>query len=345
MDVRPLIDLCEEEIAAKGFPGAAFAVGNDRETAFGTAGHFTYDPASPSMSEDALFDMASVTKVMATTAAAMLLFDDGRIELDQPVQSILPGFEGQDKEGVTLRNLLVHDSGLPAYATLTKYATKEEAQSAVLHLKLQAKPGEKTVYSCMSAITLQLVIEHVSGMGLDDLLKKRLWTPLGMENTLYNPGPKNKSRCVPTEGDIQGRVHDPAAYACGGVSGNAGLFSTVRDVAAYLRFMLDKGVANGQQIICAQTIADWTKRQDPKSTRGLGWDTKSKTGSSAGSKFSMKSFGHTGFTGTSVWVDPENRVFATLLTNRVHPTAENQRITKFRPKFHDRAFELLTAGT
>jgi serine-type D-Ala-D-Ala carboxypeptidase len=147
IDVRPLVELCEAEIGERGFPGAAFAVGNAKETAFGTAGRFTYEPGATKIAPDSIFDMASVTKVMATTAAAMLLFDDGRLDLDRPVASYLPAFVGKDKEAATPRNLLLHDSGLPAYATLTGYESPEEARMAALKLPLKANPGERTEYS------------------------------------------------------------------------------------------------------------------------------------------------------------------------------------------------------
>jgi len=345
---QPLIELCESGIADRAFPGAAFVVGHAEGSVFGFAGRHTYAPESPPIGSESLFDMASVTKVMATTAAAMLLHDDERLDLDRPVSETLSAFTGGEKGTVTPRNLLLHDSGLPAYATLTKYATKEEARAAVLALPLGAKPGEKTVYSCMSMITLMQVVESILGEPMDAFLQRRLWAPLGMTETFFNPPDSVRARCVPTEEDktlrnklIQGEVHDPAAWACGGVSGNAGLFSSVRDVDRYLRLMLDKGAFGGKQVICANTIETWTKRAGTKSTRGLGWDTKSARGSSAGSKFSIQSFGHTGFTGTSVWVDPENRIYAGLLTNRVYPTAENPKITAFRPKFHDLAFDVL----
>lgn len=348
ISAKPLIELCESGIAKQAFPGAAFVIGNGDESVFGYAGRHTYDLSSPAIGSESLFDMASVTKVMATTPAAMLLVDDEKLDIERPVAAYLPSFVGENKEVITPRNLLLHDSGLPAYATLTKYATKEEARSAVLALPLRTKPGEKTEYSCMSMITLMQVVESILGEPMDAFLKRRLWEPLGMYETMYNPPEALKPRCVPTEEDktlrkrlIQGEVHDPAAWACGGVSGNAGVFSSVRDVDRYLRLMLDKGAFAGKQIVCASTIETWTKRAEPKSTRGLGWDTKSARGSSAGSKFSMRSFGHTGFTGTSVWVDPENGIYAALLTNRVYPTAENPKITAFRPKFHDLAFDIL----
>lgn len=348
ISAKPLIELCESGIADGAFPGAAFVVGDADESTFGFAGRHTYAPEAPEIGSESLFDMASVTKVMATTPAAMLLHDDGKLPLDDPVSTYLPAFSGGDKDNVKVRNLLLHDSGLPAYATLTKYPTPQEARAAVLALPLRAKPGEKTEYSCMSMITLMQVVEAIAGEPMDAFLKRRLWGPLGMSETMFNPSDAVKARCVPTEEDkslrnrlIQGEVHDPAAWACGGTSGNAGLFSSIRDVDRYLRLMLDKGVFGGQQILCSNTIESWTKRAESKSTRGLGWDTKSRRGSSAGSKFSMHSYGHTGFTGTSVWIDPENRLYAALLTNRVYPTADNSKITAFRPKFHDLAFDLI----
>jgi len=200
----------------------------------------------------------------------------------------------------------------------------------------------------MSMITLQQVLESISGEPLDTLLKRRIYTPLGMRDTTFNPGEALKERCVPTEDDqelrkrlLQGEVHDPAAFACGGLSGNAGLFASILDMCSYARLMLNKGASEAGQLICAKTIENWTKKQTLKSTRALGWDTRSPEGSSAGSKFSLKSFGHTGYTGTSIWIDPENGFFAVLLTNRVHPTSNNDRILAFRPRFHDAVFEAL----
>ena len=348
IDVAPLVALCEKGIAKRGFPGAAFAIGNRETTAYACVGHFTYAPESPKVGEDSLFDLASLTKVFATTPCAMLLYDDGRLDLDKPVQDYVKGFVGANKETITSRNLLLHNSGLPAYANLSKYANKDEARAAVLALPLQAAPGEKTVYSCMSMITLQQVMESILGTPMDAFLNARLWGPLGMPSTMYNPPASLKERCVPTEDDktlrkhlIQGEVHDPAAFYCGGLSGNAGLFSTVRDGALYLRMMLDKGEAHGKQIICAQTVESWTKAASEASSRGLGWDTRAVEGSSAGHRFSLKSYGHTGYTGTSAWVDPENGIFVLLLTNRVYPDDKSQAMTKFRPEFHNLAFEVL----
>lgn len=366
MDISSLIDLCQKQVEVKTFPGAAFALGNSKETAFGYLGNFTYKSDSPKVSPESIYDLASLTKVMATTAAAMLLFDDEKLDLERPVAEYLPAFAGADKGKVTVRNLLLHDSGLPAYANLSKSKAPEEARGAVLALKLEAKPGAKTVYSCMSMITLLQVVEKILGDfppptpssfsagaknkegAMDTFLKSRLWEPLGMKDTSYNPSEEVKARCVPTvekdekrRREIKGEVHDPAAFYCGGLSGNAGLFSTASDVARFARLMLDKGAAGSQQIICASTIETWTKKQSDKSTRALGWDTKSPEGSSAGTKFSIKSFGHTGYTGTSLWIDPENQFFAVLLTNRVYPDDKNAAHNTFRPKFHDAAFDVL----
>ncbi len=357
-----LTKLVESAIADGAFPGAAFAVGKDDQVWFGYAGRHRYDSASPKVGPDTLWDMASCTKVVGTTPAAMLLFDDGALRLETRVQEILPGFAGDGKSVVKVRDLLLHESGLPAYASLqSRCRTPEESRKAVLELPLQYQAGTKTVYSCMGFITLYQVIEKVAGKGIDRLLRERLFGPAGMKGACYNPTPALRKKCAPTEKldswrpkiedergfkrvdplYTQGEVHDPAALMVGGVSGNAGLFCTAGDVAAYLKMMLHNGKADGRQVLCARTVSEWTKRNSLRSTRGLGWDTKSPEGSSSGAKFSMASFGHTGYTGTCVWVDPEARIFATLLANRVHPTSENLKISDFRPKFHDLVYDLL----
>jgi CubicO group peptidase (beta-lactamase class C family) len=348
MDTSKLIELCEKEVAKRTFPGAAFALGRQGEVDFGLVGAFTYEPDSSKVAKDSLFDLASVTKVMATTAAAMLLHDDGKLDLDTPLRDFFPEYAEGERRIVTVRNLLLHDSGLPAYANLSKSKTREEALAAVRGLPLKAKPGEKSVYSCISMITLMQVVEKTVGGPMDAFLRARLWEPLGMRNTMFNPPEEFRARCVPTSSEdkqrgraVKGEVHDPAAFYCGGLSGNAGLFASVEDVSRFLMLILNKGAAGSQQIICAKTVESWTKRQSDKSTRALGWDTNAEGGISAGSKFSRSSFGHTGYTGTSVWVDPENNFFAALLTNRVFPDDKNTAHNAFRPTFHDAAFDIL----
>lgn len=373
ISAQPLHELCRQGVREKAFPAASFSVGTKDEVAVGCVGRFTYDETAPNVQPDSLFDLASVTKVVGTTSAAMLALDDGLLDLDKPVVDYLPEFapgkeptwdEGwppepiepdqapnqDDKAKVKVRDLLLHCSGLPAYSTFHRTTkTPEEARAAVLGLKLSYATGTKMVYSCMGFISLQQLLQRVTGKALDVFLKERVWDPLGMSDTMYNPPLERRSSCVPTEVDklrglIQGQVHDPAAFAMGGVSGNAGLFSTATDLAKFAQCMLRKGDGGGRQIFCSATVESWTTKQTDRSTRGLGWDTKSPEGSSAGSKFSMKSYGHTGFTGTTIWIDPENGIFAVLLTNRVYPTEDNPRLTAFRPRFHDAAFDLLKNG-
>lgn len=366
MDLGPLVKLCEQAVRDGVFPGAAFAVGTAQKTEIGCVGRQRYEAAAPEITPATLFDMASVTKVFATTTAAMLLHDDGKLDIAAPVARYLPEFSVDAKKEIAVRNLLVHDSGLPAYANYQgKLTTCEAVRQALLEEKPINPVGKTTVYSCLNAISLQRVIEAIAGVSLDRFLSLRVFGPLGLSSTLYCPPEVEWSRTAPTEkmakwrlafrpnpptepdaieraleAWIQGEVHDPLAYMQGGVSGNAGLFSTVGDTAKFLRMMLEKGSGSGKQIVCSGTVEEWTRKQGSGSSRSLGWDTKSANGSSAGSKFSLRSFGHTGFTGTSVWVDPENEVFAVLLTNRVHPTSENGKIAQFRPKFHDLVFRL-----
>lgn len=366
MDLGPLLELCEQGVRDGVFPGAAFAVGSAQKTEVGCVGRQRYEPSAPEITPATLFDMASVTKVFATTTAAMLLHDDGKLDIAAPVARYLPQFAVEGKKEITVRNLLVHDSGLPAYANYQgKLTTCEAVRQALLEEKPINPVGKTTVYSCLNAISLQRVIEALAGVPLDRFLSQRVFGPLGLTSTLFCPPEADWSLAAPTEkmarwrlsfrkepptqpedieralgAWIQGEVHDPLAYMQGGVSGNAGLFSTVGDTAKFLRMMLEKGSGSGKQIVCSGTVEEWTRRQGSESSRSLGWDTKSAKGSSAGSKFSMRSFGHTGFTGTCVWVDPENELFAVLLTNRVHPTSENSKTTQFRPKFHDLVFRL-----
>lgn len=364
--VSKLVEVLQGGVREGVFPGAGFAVGNAQHIWTGFAGRTTYDPDSPEVGPDHLWDMASTTKVLATTSVAMMLFDDGALSLEARVSHILPDFLGDQKPFVKVRDLLLHESGLPAYANLVPgFPEPEAARERVHRLALVHDPGSRTVYSCMGFIALQSCLEKVSGEPLDQLLSKRLFEPLGLHRTCYNPTPDQARMCVPTErlddtrrqvedrrgwerlrdDFIQGRVHDPAAMMVGGVSGNAGLFSTPAEAGRILQVMLREGAAEGRQVFCARTVREWTTRNSGRSTRALGWDTKSPEGSSAGKRFSSSSFGHTGFTGTSVWVDPEDGLFAVLLSNRVHPTSQNTAITDFRPTFHDEVHRLLAPSS
>ena len=350
----------EAAIADGAFPGACYAVGTRKEVAFKALGRSMYCPESEPVRIDTIWDLASVSKVFATTTAAMMLLDEGKLDLDRPVSDDIPAFGAHGKEKLTPRNLLVHDSGLAAFhGYQLKYTKAEDAVAAIYAEPLTYLTGTKMVYSDLGIITLANLIAKLSETPFDAYVKARLFDPLGLKDTLYNPDPARRARCAPTETVepwrielrklrgvdrrgaacphpdaatyIQGEVHDPNAMLLGGVAGHAGLFSTVGDLAKFLAMML----AEGQKWVKPETVALFTRRQAEASSRGLGWDTRSATGSSSGSKFSMRSFGHTGYTGTSVWCDPGRQVFVALLTNRVHPSSENLKISAVRPQFHD----------
>ena len=354
---RGLTELLQSGIEEKVFPGAACAFGVDDHTYFATAGHHTYNENSKPITQHTMWDLASVTKVTATTSIALTLYQEGVLDLDAHVQHLIGEFEGGAKDEVRVRNLLLHDSGLPPYRNLTKYRVPKDARHELFCTELSADPTEKTAYSCLGFVTLMEYMERLTGDPMERLLHERVTGPLGMVDTTYNPIYDQRKECSPTEQYddwrfglenergfkrvqnefIQGAVHDPIAYIIGGVSGNAGLFSKITDMAKIARAWME---ASGPFVREAMDL--FSAKQEEKSTRGLGFDTKSPKGASSGTKFSMKTFGHTGFTGTCVWVDPVERRFMVLLGNRVHPTSENGKISQFRPRFHDAAVELLS---
>lgn len=308
-----------------------------------------YAPATDS----SIYDLASITKVVATTTALMMLVDGGLIRLDDPVRKHIPEWRGTAaKEGVTIRNLLLHNAGLAAYGPLWRELRgREQYRRRIAAMSLEYEPGTRTVYSDFGIIMLGLIIEQVSGQTLDVLLRERVFGPLDMRDTGFNPlewpygtldinGDADRprapadpviARIAPTEIDtvfrmrhIRGQVHDENAFALGGVAGHAGLFSSARDLAVFAQMMLNGGYYGGRRFIDPATIAHFTARQSEQSSRALGWDTPV-AGSSAGDYFTAASYGHTGFTGPSIWIDPERDVFVVLLMNRVNPTRENQR--------------------
>ena len=332
------------------FPGAVVLVEKNGKIIFEKAfGHFTYDKNSRQMTLNTLFDLASLTKVISTTTCAMICFDRGLFKLDDKVLKYIPQFAQNGKGNITIRNLLLHNSGLPAFKQYYKmFDNGEDVLNDIYSTKLDYPTGTKTVYSDLGIITLGKIIEKVTGMKLDKFALKEIFNPLGMKNTMYNPPDSLKNRCAPTEHDdywrhrqIQGEVHDETASMLGGVAGQAGLFSTAEDIAKVLQMLLQDGKFDGRQIIKSGTVKLFTKRQSQNSSRALGWDTKSKTGSSAGDLFSGDSYGHTGFTGTSVWTDPERKLFVVFLTNRVYPTRKNHKLFKVRPALHNSVIKTL----
>lgn len=338
-----------QAISEKAFPGAAAAWGNDKSVSFAFQGRTRYDEAAPAVDESVLWDLASVTKVASTTSTALVLHHSGELDLDASAQAYAPRFA---HEGPTIRDLLLHRSGLPAYASFQATCrTPEESEDALYALAVRQEAPAATVYSCMGFMVLQRVIESITGETLAEAAKRRVFDPLGMTSTLYAPGADLRPRCAPTEelpawrkaiedergfvrvqdSHIQGGVHDPAAFMVGGISGNAGLFSTIGDMAKWAQHMAQGGGA----VIDPHTLGIWRRRQTEESTRALGFDTKSPKGSSAGELFGPRSFGHTGYTGTSVWMDPDTARWGVLLTSRVHPKDGNMAISKVRPAFYD----------
>jgi CubicO group peptidase (beta-lactamase class C family) len=343
--------LLDASLADGAAPGAAVVVGRHGRIVH-SKGYGRTGPAgdAPAVTDSTLWDLASLTKVVATTTAAMILVDDGRLDLDAPINRYLNGWSREgDRARITVRNLLLHDSGLPPFATLWRTARGRRAYfDAIAATALDTAPGERTAYSDFSAILLGLIVERISGQSLDRFVEARLFAPLGMRETGFRPltwhdakGHGVRDRVAPTEIDtvfrmthVHGAVHDENAFALGGVAGHAGLFSSARDLGSFAIMMLNGGSFDDTRIIDEPTVRQFTRRHGDASSRALGWDTPSGR-SSAGDWFSAVSFGHTGFTGTSLWMDPERDVFVVLLTNRVNPTRENQRHARLRRELAD----------
>ncbi len=342
-DFSKVDSMMEAAIEKHVFPGGVLLIGKGGKVIYEKPfGHFTYDENSTADSKETIFDLASVSKVVGTTTAAMILYDKGKLKLDEKVSHYLPAFAKNGKEDVTVRNLLLHNSGLIPYRDyMSLYKTKDEVINSIMNEKLQYSIGSETVYSDLNMIVLQQILEKISGKPLDVFLKENVFKPLNMNRTMYNPPKELWYYCPPTslksvgEKRNKGVVHDGNAFILGGVSGHAGLFSTAEDLAVFLQMMMQNGKYGEKQIVKTSTVKQWTKRQSPESSRGIGWDTKSEEKSSAGVLFSKNSFGHTGYTGTSLWVDRNRDLFVILLTNRVYPDENNTQIIDFRPRIHD----------
>lgn len=325
-------------------PGAALAIGrHGRLVRLRGYGRQDWDAGSPPVTDSTLYDLASLTKVVGTTTAIMQLVEAGRLELDAPVGRYLPEWGEGWKESVTVRDLLRHRAGLPPFRPFWRELTGREAyRRAIGELPPAYPPGEQTVYSDLGFITLGFVAERIAGEPLDVLLQRSLFGPLELRETRFAPPASIRERIAPTEIDtifrhahLRGVVHDENAYALGGVAGHAGLFSSARDLAVFAQRMLDaaRGVST-PHFPAPATVSAFVRRQDPASSRALGWDTPSER-SSAGRFMTASAFGHTGFTGTSMWVDPELDLFVVLLTNRVNPTRDNRRHIPLRRALHD----------
>ena len=346
--------IIRDAIEQQAFPGAALAVAHNGALVASYAfGRFTYDEDAPQVVPETVFDLASLTKVVATTTAAMILFERRRLDLEAPVAETLPEFvvlspphQKARREAVTVRMLLAHSSGLPAYERLYEFAeNRKELLRAAITTRLTADPGTRAEYSDIGFILLGEVLERIAGEPLDQFAQREVFDLLGLRRTWFVPPLDLRPQLPPTEHDrsfrkrvIQGEVNDENAWVMGGVSGHAGMFASATDVALFAQCML-KG---GAPLVKPETVALFTRRQEePHGTsRALGWDTPSHP-SSSGQRFSPSSFGHLGFTGTSLWIDPKRQLAVTLLTNRTWPDRSTQKIREVRPVLHDAIVEAI----
>lgn len=371
---RAAYAILDQAIASRVFPGCALAVTLRGELiAHHARGHFTYDAVSPAVETASIFDLASVTKVIATTTMAMILYERGLLDLEAPITAIVPEFATEDprRRDVTLRMLLAHASGLPAYEKLfLRTRTREQLLEAAFTTVLAEDPGTRAVYSDLGFIILGVALERLADEPLDTFCQREIFGPLAMTHTTFNPAKAWRERIVPTADErgscgtdtpvrqppqsptpsiastfrgrvIQGEVQDENASLLGGVAAHAGLFAPAEDVALFAHAML----SGGRPILRAETVELFTRREiTPAGTsRALGWDTPSSP-SQSGKYFGGRSYGHLGYTGTSLWIDPDRQISVTLLTNRTWPDCQNQAIKRVRPAFHDAVMEALRGG-
>ena len=344
-----VLDVVRTNIEEKTAPGAVVLIARRGKIVLEEAlGHISYDTDAEPMTRETIFDLASITKAVVTTALAMMLTERGALDLDAPIRAYIPEFQGEGKEQVTVRDLFAHASGMRSWAPLFRELeapSPPEARKAVIdaicRMPLAHPWRSKTVYSDPAYILLGETLERISGKPLEILAEEWIFGPLGMEDTRYRPPQSLLRRIAPTEFDpwrgrvVRGEVHDENAFFVGGVTGHAGLFGTASDLAVFGQMMANGGAYGGRRYLNADTIRAFTKPADlvPGSSRAVGWDTARVPASPAGQDPSI-AFWHTGFTGVSLWIDPERELVAILLTNRIHPTRENQQIYQLRPDFH-----------
>ncbi|MEX2281842.1 MAG: glycoside hydrolase family 3 N-terminal domain-containing protein [Gemmatimonadota bacterium] len=372
--------IIEAAIADRASPGVALAIGRlGRLVRLKGFGRLDYRPGFAEVTDSSLYDLASLTKVIGTTSAALLLVQDSLLDLDVPVRRYLPEWTGTPaKEAVTVRQLMTHTAGLPSGLPLWRTARgKSEFLAGIAPVALTYEPGTRMVYSDLGLMLVGFIVERLSGQGIDGSLNERLFNPLGLRETLYNPllqsiasatvgstpassrpsdlGSEPSSvlmpRIAPTEVDtlfrkqhMHGRVHDENAFAAGGVVGHAGLFSSARDLAAIAQLLLNGGFYAGERVFRVETVDALRRKQNDFSSRALGWDMPAAcgNGTAGGDYFSAQSIGHTGFTGTSIWIDFERDLFVVLLTNRVNPTRNNQKHIALRRAVHDATQQAIT---
>jgi beta-glucosidase-like glycosyl hydrolase/CubicO group peptidase (beta-lactamase class C family) len=358
--LQPAYEVVEKAVKDKAFPGATLAVGYRGQVAIRPFGKLSYDAKSPAVKPTTMYDIASLTKVVVTTTLVAKLAEGDfavPLDLDAKIERYLPewasGPQPEWRHRVTVRHLLTHTSGLPPFKEYWRTSkSKQNTLAKIFSEPLEYEPGTKEVYSDLGIILVAEIIERLTGRTLDDLAKSFIFSPLGMKDSMYKPPKKLWPTIAPTEVDnyfrhrlIQGEVHDENAFAIGGVSGHAGVFSTAPDLAAFCQMLLNGGVYAHQRILRRATVAQFTTAQQLSGgTRTLGWAVPTPGGLS-GHYFSEHSYGHTGFTGTSIWIDPDRQLFVVFLTNRVNPKRENQKIQQVRRDLHDAVMQSLGFAT
>ncbi len=335
----------QSSIDKKELPGAVVLVGRHGRVVWRKSyGARAVEPQREPMTVDTIFDLASLTKIVATATSMMILIERGEVRLSDPVVKFIPELKGEGRDSITIEQLLMHTAGFaPDFDLKERWNGYDEAMKRLYHEPLRTPPGTRFVYSDINYITLGEVVHRVSGEMLNEFARKNIFVPLGMRNTGFRPDAKLRSRIAPTEkrrgqmnylGDtganagpegeqwLRGQVHDPTSFRMGGVAGHAGLFSTVDDLAIFCQMILNGGVYNGARILSPMGVATMTRPHavaEDGSARGLGWDIATSFSMNKGDLFPLGSFGHTGFTGTSIWIDPASDTFVVFLSNRVHP--------------------------
>jgi CubicO group peptidase (beta-lactamase class C family) len=342
-------DIVQRGVDERAFPAAVVEVGTRGDVLWHQAfGRLDSDPESPVTQKDTLFDLASLTKVIATTSLVMRLVERGTLALDQTIRSWIPEWRGNDREDVTLRSLLTHSSGLTAWLPFYRDHTgRQEFQHAICSLPLEYPPDTQSIYSDLGFILLGFIVEDAGGAAFSSQAA-RLLSEITSAPLMFNPPAEPRSSIAPTEQDswrgrrLVGEVHDENCWALGGAAGHSGLFGTAQAVGDFARAMLGALKGTDPRIAGTETVRLFVKRSAAvPGSRALGWDTMLPT-SSCGTNISRSAFGHTGFTGTTLWIDPEREAYVVFLTNRVNPTRENTAIQKIRPALHD---AILTAFT
>jgi len=368
-DAHPdLVELMDAAVAGRVFPGGALLVSaRGRRAHVSFHGRRSLEPPAGPVDAATCFDLASLTKVLATTPLVLLSIQRGRLALDQPVHRILEGYAGGGREAITVRMLLDHSSGLPSWrpyyeqvasdaggAWLATAAGRDAVRRMAATEVPEVQPGSRSLYSDLGFILLDWILEQANGQPSDVLFSEWLAGPLSLENLFFvdlkSPDKAARvrqgrvfaatERCPWRRRTLIGEVHDDNTYAMGGVSGQAGLFGTIQNVAAVAEVWLNSFLHDGGFFESRLVQQFWRRSELPGSTRALGFDTPSPQGSQAGGRFGPKAVGHLGFTGTSLWIDPDRELVVALLTNRVHPTRQNDAIKQFRPVLHERVAEL-----